>query len=107
MTIAAGVSSSKVMPLALMTIRSSPGTRALRLPLVHATSPLRGNSACRSQTMRRSSSTSSVTDELLARGRAPQPVHDVVAVAAEVVVQPAVVLEQLVVAVGSGGVGHV
>ena len=78
-----------------MTISSSPGTRADRLPLVHATRPLRGSSACSAQTSRRSSSG---MDELR---RVAQAVHDVVAAAAEVVVQPGVVREQPVVGVGA------
>src|SRR3954454_8098277 len=84
-----------------MTIRSSPGTRADRLPLVQATSPWRGSSRCSAQTSRRRAS---VTDRLPGADVA-QVVHDVVAAAPEVVVQPRVVRVELVVDVGAALVG--
>src|SRR5215210_537131 len=105
-TIASGVSSSYGTPLALMTMRSSPGTRADRLPLVHMTNPLRGSSACSAHTSRRSAATASVMDHL-ARPDAPQRVHDVVAASAEVIVQPDVALIEELVAVGARGVRDV
>src|SRR5918997_3716687 len=102
-----------------MTMSSSPGTRADRFPLVQTTSPLRGSSACSSQTSRRMAS-SSPTGQLpgawpeaagsagcAGYGDVAQPVHDVVAAAAEVVVQAQVVLVQDVVGVGAPLVGHV
>src|SRR4029453_15499056 len=89
------------MPLALMTISSSPGTRAERLPAVHATNPLRGSSMCSAQTSRRSAS---VTDQL-PRAQLAQPVHDVVAATAEVVVELGVVRVKRVVGVGATLVG--
>src|SRR4051812_31746147 len=94
------------MPLALMTIRSSSGTRADTLPLVQATRPLRGSSACSAQTSRRSAATASVTDRR-PLADPPQRVHDVVAAAAEVVVQAGVVLVELVVDGGAVLVGLV
>src|SRR3954467_11441414 len=87
-----GVRSSKRIPLALITIRSSPGTRAERLPLVQATRPWRGSSRCSSHTSARRS----ITDELPG---ALERVHAVVAAAAEVVVQAHVVGVELVVGV--------
>ena len=42
----AAVRSSYETPLGLITMRSSPGTRAETLPDVHATSPYRVSSAC-------------------------------------------------------------
>src|SRR3954451_24277683 len=95
-TIASGSSSSYGTPLALTTMSSSSGTRAERLPLVHATSPLRGSSACSAQTSRRRPAIASVTDPRLLADP-PQRVHDVVAAAAEVVVQRHVVLVEAVV----------
>src|SRR3954468_15574098 len=99
-TIASGSSSSYETPLALMTMSSSSGTRAERLPLVHATSPLRGSSACSAQTSRRRAAIRSVTDGRLLAD-APQRVHDVVLAAAEVVVQRDVVLVEAVVELGA------
>src|SRR3954465_7224549 len=81
-TIASGSSSSYGTPLALMTMSSSSGTRAERLPLVHATRSLRGSSACSAQTSRRSAAIASVTDRRLLADP-PQRVHDVVLAAAE------------------------
>src|SRR4051794_41945842 len=89
-----------------MTMSSSSGTRAERLPLVHATSPLRGSSACSAQTSRRRAATRSVTDRRLLAD-APQRVHDVVLAAAEVVVERDVVLVEAVVEIGAGLVGAV
>src|SRR4051812_47201790 len=89
-----------------MTIRSSSGTRAERLPLVHATSPLRGSSAWSAQTARRRAATASVTDRRLLADP-PQRVHHVVAAAAEVVVQAHVELVELVVDGGAVLVGLV
>src|SRR3954453_11725460 len=105
-TIASGSSSSYGTPLALTTMSSSSGTRADRLPLVHATSPLRGSSACSAHTSRRRAAIASVTDRRLLAD-APQVVHDVVAPAAEVVVQRDVVLVQAVVELGAVLVGLV
>src|SRR3954449_7104246 len=105
-TIASGSSSSYGTPLALTTISSSSGTRAERLPLVHATSPLRGSSACSAQTSRRRAATASVTDGRLLAD-APQIVHDVVAAAAEMVVQRDVVVVEAVVELGAVLVGLV
>src|SRR3954447_518787 len=99
-TTAAGVSSSYGTPLALMTIRSSSGTRADRLPLVHATRPLRASSACRGPTSRRSAAVASVMDHL-PRPDLAQLVHDLVAAAAEVVVQAHVALVEHVVGVAA------
>src|SRR4051794_16626159 len=79
-----------------MTMSSSPGTRAERFPLVHATSSLRGSSAWRAHTSWRRAATASVTDRRLLADP-PQRVHDVVAAAAEVVVQRDVVRVELVV----------
>src|SRR4051794_7470677 len=94
------------MPLALMTMTSSPGTRAERLPLVHATSPLRTSAPCSAQTSARSAAIASVMDHF-PRPDPAQLVHDLVAAAAEVVVQPHVALVQHVVGVGAHGVGDV
>src|SRR3954469_20054311 len=105
-TIASGSSSSYGTPLALMTISSSSGTRAERLPLVHATSPLRGSSACSAHTSRRRAAMASVTDRRLLADP-PQHVHDVVAAAAEVVVQRDVALVEAVVELGAVLVGLV
>src|SRR3954466_16146693 len=105
-TIASGSSSSYGTPLALMTMRSSSGTRAERLPLVHATSWLRGSSACSAQTSRRSAATASVTDRRLLADP-PQRVHHVVAAAPEVVVQALVDRVELVVDRGAVLVGLV
>ena len=55
-TIDSGVRSSKATPLGLITTSSSPGTRAERLPLVHATSRLRTSSWWSALTVRRTSS---------------------------------------------------
>src|SRR3954468_13702690 len=101
-TIASGSRSAYGTPLALMTISSSPGTRADRLPAVHATRPLRGSSMCSAHTSRRSAS---VTDQL-PRAQLAQPVHHVVATAAEVVVQLRVVRVERVVGVGPALVRH-
>src|SRR4051812_50212796 len=84
-----------------MTMRSSPGTRAEMLPLVHATSSLRGSSAWSAHTSRRSAAIASVTDRRLLADP-PQRVHDVVLAAAEVVVQRDVVLVEAVVDRGAG-----
>src|SRR3954452_24277637 len=105
-TIASGSSSSYGTPLALTTISSSSGTRAARVPLFHATSPLRGSSACSAQTSRRRAATASVTDGRLLAD-APQIVHDVVAAAAEMVVQRDVVVVEAVVELGAVLVGLV
>src|SRR3954449_12068406 len=86
-----------------MTMSSSPGTRAERLPLVHATSALRGSSACSRQTSARRAAIVSVTDEVLLGTWLAKQVHDVVAAAAEVVVQHRVALVERV--VGRGAVG--
>src|SRR3954471_17305501 len=94
------------MPLALMTIRSLPGTRADTFPLVHATSPLRGSSACSSQSSARTSAMRSPTDGLHCPDVA-QLVHHIVAATAEVVVQPAVAGVELVVDVRRSGVRQV
>src|SRR5580765_8504980 len=88
-----------------MTMRSSSGTRAEMFPLVHATSPLRGSSACSAQTSRRSAATASVTDGRLLADP-PQRVHEV-AFAAELVVQSDVALVELVVDGGAALVGLV
>src|SRR3954464_5299712 len=89
-----------------MTMRSSSGTRAERLPLVHATSSLRGSSACRAHTWRRSAATASVTDRRLLADPAKR-VHDVVAAAAEVLVPRDVALVGVVVDGGAVLVGLV
>src|SRR3954447_509167 len=89
-----------------MTIRSSPGTRAEMLPLVQATSPLRGSSWWSSASSARRAATASAMDGLLGADAA-QLVHDVVAAAAEVVVQADVARVELVVDVGPRGVGLV
>src|SRR4051812_36556019 len=88
-----------------MTMSSSSGTRAEMLPLVQATSSLRGSSACSAHTSRRSAETASVTDRRLLADPA-QRVHEIV-VAAEVVVQRDVSLVELVVARGAALVGWV
>src|SRR3954454_20486508 len=88
-----------------MTMRSSSGTRAEMLPLVHATSSLRGSSAWSAHTSRRSAATASVTDRRLLADPA-QRVHEIV-VAAEVVVQRDVSLVELVVDRGAVLVGLV
>src|SRR3954468_9099906 len=98
-SIASGVRSSKATPLALMTISSSPGTRAEMLPLVQATSPLRGSSWWSSASSARREATASAMDGLLGADAA-QLVHDVVAAPAEVVVQADVARVELVVDVG-------
>src|ERR1700750_1333289 len=87
-----------------MTMRSSPATRAERWPAVHATSPLRGSSACSAQISRRSAAIASVMDGRL-RADPPQRVHDVVAAPAEVVVQRDVALVEAVVDLGAPLVG--
>src|SRR4051795_4747087 len=89
-----------------MTMRSWSGTRADRLPLVHATRPLRGSSAWSAQTSRRSAAIASVTDRRLLADP-PQGVHDVVAAAAEVIVERDVALVELVVDRGAVLVGPV
>src|SRR3982750_1008292 len=89
-----------------MTMSSSSGTRAEMFPLVQATSWLRDSSACSMHTSRRSAATASVTDRRLLADP-PQRVHDVVAAAAEVVVQRDVVLVELVVGRGAVLVGLV
>src|SRR3954468_5204171 len=88
-----------------MTMSSSSGTRAEMLPLVHATSALRGSSACSAHTSRRSAETASVTDRRLLADPA-QRVHEV-AFAAEVVVQRDVALVEVVVDGGAVLVGLV
>src|SRR5689334_3526675 len=88
-----------------MTMRSSSGTRAEMFPLVHATRPLRGSSACSADTSRRSAATASVTDRRLPAD-APQRVHQVV-VAPEAVVQLDVARVELVVDGGAVLVGPV
>src|ERR671923_721655 len=92
------------MPDALIAISSASGTRADTLPLVQATSPFETSSACSAQTSRRIAWASAMRD--LPRAQVAQPVHDVVAAAAEVVVQALVVLIQRVVGVGAACVRH-
>src|SRR3954463_10213425 len=89
-----------------MTIRSSPGTRAERLPLVQATRPLRGSSWWSAASSARSAATASPMDGLLDPDVA-QLVHHVVAAAPEVVVQADVAGVELVVDVGPRGIGQV
>src|ERR1035438_9957005 len=119
-----------------MTMRLCPGTRADTLPAVQMTKPYRVSSPCRSATLRRSASTASraslgtwgwvgtepgredVTSvPFCGRGfgwhcdqlafACLQPVHDVGATAAEVVVQLGVVGEELVVGLHVCGDGLV
>src|SRR5215212_2228945 len=89
-----------------MTISSASGTRAEMFPLVHATSPLAGSSACSAQTSRRSAPTSVTRDHLL-RPQIAQRMHHVVATAPEVIVEPLVARVQQVVDVGVALVRHV
>src|SRR3954451_3491612 len=91
------------MPLALMTIRSWPGTRAEMFPLVHATSPVRGSSWWSSASSPRSAATASAMDDL-ADAEPAQLVHHVVAPASEVIVQADVVRVELVIDIGARGI---
>src|SRR3954453_19816135 len=95
------------MPLALMTMSASPGTRADRLPLVHATNPWRGSSRCSRKTSSRRAARASVTGLVLLRAQPAQEVHDVVAAAPEVVVEELVALVEAVVGFRAALVGAV
>ena len=104
-TIVSGVSASNWTPLALITISSSPGTRAERFPLVQLTSPCRGSSAWSSRELgagappRRRSAPGAAS-----RGPAELVHHR--APAAEGVVERRVVVVELVVASAASGSGR-
>src|SRR5690606_17143860 len=87
-----GVSSSNFNPLGLMTTSPLSGSRALMLPLVHATRLLRGSSMWSSQTSSRSRC-SFIGYSFRLIPNALQPLHHIVRPA------PKVVVEQLVLGV--------
>src|SRR5690606_35631214 len=113
-----GVRSGNLTPLGLITTKPAPGSRALTLPLGHATKLFKGNSACRAQTSARSSGNNIMRDSslvhfhfsttikacLLAQGGfAPdvfQALHDIVGPPAEIVIQDFVFRVELVIGGG-------